>query len=154
MQGLNTLVKKFAEDNGCKVEMLDNGYGGTLLCDPLRIRFMLQPGGTMLILQIAVGILPETNREECMRRLLSANDLFHDTQGMTLGLNEEADVVTLQLVWDITTLNQENFSNLALNLVYAAEQWIRYLAKPDWANDNNSSEKPVHKDFSSAWMKI
>ncbi|MCR4666797.1 MAG: type III secretion system chaperone [Desulfovibrio sp.] len=154
MQLLETLCKKFAEDNGCVLEMLDNGHGGTFLCDPLRIRFMLQPGGTMLILQIAVGILPETNCEACLRRLLAANDLFHDSRGMTLGLNKDADVVTLQVAWDITTLNQKGFSNLVLNLIYASEQWIKYLAESDWANDNTSSEEFVLRDFSSAWMKI
>ncbi|MBQ9407193.1 MAG: type III secretion system chaperone, partial [Desulfovibrio sp.] len=128
MDTLRKMAQQFAHDNGCTLEMLDHGYGGTLVFGPLRVRLMLQPGGSMLVVQTGVGILPSQDREKLALKLLAANDLLQTTRGLTLGLNMDAEVITLQTAWDINTLDQEAFSNLIRNVVTETAHWLERLS--------------------------
>ena len=100
---------------------------------------MLQPGGSMLVLQTGVGILPSEDREKLALKLLAANDLLQATRGLTLGLNMDAGVITLQTAWDITTLHQEAFSNLVRNVVTETTRWLEKLSDPNWAEGDRNA---------------
>ncbi|MBQ9406582.1 MAG: type III secretion system chaperone [Desulfovibrio sp.] len=139
MATLREMAQQFADDNDCTLEMLDHGYGGTLVFGPLRVRLMLQPGGSMLVLQTGVGILPSEDREKLALKLLAANDLLQATRGLTLGLNMDAGVITLQTAWDITTLHQEAFSNLVRNVVTETTRWLEKLSDPNWAEGDRNA---------------
>ncbi|SFS77837.1 hypothetical protein SAMN02910357_01786 [Succinivibrio dextrinosolvens] len=49
--------------------------------------------------------------------LLKANDLYSDTKGMTLGYNEDAELITLQNKYDFNKINQDKFDELVLNIM-------------------------------------
>lgn len=152
MDTLQKLAQKFADDNGCVLEMSDNGYSGTLVIEPLRVRLMLQPGGSMLVVQTGVGILPPEGREKLALRLLNANDLLQETRGMTLGLNLDAEIITLQVAWDVSTLSQEGFSNLIQNVVAESGRWLELLSDTDTINA--AVEEPANEQPEGSWIKM
>ena len=155
MSTLQELAGKFCEDNqGCTLEMLDNGCGATLSAGTLRVRLALQPGCSMLVAQAGVGILPSEGREKFALRLLAANDLLAETRCMTLGLNAEAEVVTLQAVWDINALNQEGFSNFMQHIFTEALRWIQALDDPNWADGSFDAAPSEGAPAGGMWMKM
>ncbi|MCR4666967.1 MAG: type III secretion system chaperone [Desulfovibrio sp.] len=149
---LTKLAQKFAEDNGLTLDIMDNGHGATIHAGPLDVRLVLQPGSSMLVAQTCVGVLPDKGREQFLMRVLSANDLFAGSNGMTLGVNAEAEVVTLQICWDISALSQESFSNLIVNLVSQSGYWLEKLSEPQNQPSQGSQEKKTLND--SNWVKI
>ena len=153
MSTLQDLAQKFADDNGCAFEPLDNGHGGFLQVDAVRVRLVLQPAGSMLVAQTGVGILPAENREEFVSKLLAANDLLFETHGMTLGLNRDAEVVTLQVTWHIGALNHEGFSNLMQHLISETVRWIEILSDPrqNAEGSGNPSEETEKKE---SWVQV
>ncbi|MCR5562572.1 MAG: type III secretion system chaperone [Desulfovibrio sp.] len=158
MGTLQELAGKYAEDNGFSLEMLDNGHAGTLVAGPMRVRLLLQPGGSMLVAQAGVGILPAEGREALALRLLAANDLLAETRAMTLGLNADAEVVTLQAAWDVTTMNQEGFSNFMQAMLTESTRWIETLSDPNWAEASGGAHSEGNgaapAGQGNTWMKM
>ena len=155
MNILQNLVKQFADDNGYSFEMLDNGYGGFLQIDAIRVRLILQPAGNMLVVQTGVGILPTENREELALRLLASNDLLHETHGMTLAVNRDAEVITLQATWSIDALSQEGFSNLIQHVVTETVRWIEILSDPHQdASASNGVNPSEEAGKINSWVKL
>ncbi len=156
MNTLQDLAQKYADDNGCVFEMLDNGYGGFLQIDALRIRLILQPAGSMLVVQTGVGMLPSENREELLLRLLAANDLLLETHGMTLGANRDAEVITLQATWSFDALNQDGFSNLINHIVSETVRWLEILSEPHFAEPsvNGDGDSTEGLKTNEQWVKI
>lgn len=152
MNNLQDLAQKFADDNGCTFEALDNGYGGFLQVDAVRVRLILQPAGSMLVAQTGVGLLPQDCREEFVSKLLAANDLLFETHGMTLGLNRDAEVVTLQIAWHIGALNHEGFSNLMQHLISETARWIEILSDPN-QNAEVSGNPPDNTEKKESWVQ-
>ena len=73
--------------------------------------------------------------------LLAANNLFSDTMGLTLGVDEIQELVTLQLAWDISRLDAEGFARIVNNLLAVAADWM--LRLDQWrpsAPDGNGDE--------------
>lgn len=149
---LGVLAQKFAEDNGLDLTMTADGYGCTFSANGMKIRAVLQPGGSMLVLQTAVGVLPEENRETFLVHVLSANNFLSETNGMTLGLNAEAEVVTLQVAWDIHSLTQESFSNLVTNLLAETERWLEKFSEAQASEV--VSQDAVPASHGEHWVKI
>ena len=113
MSELNELVTNFKnEHDECEIALNDNGYSATISLGPMEMKLLIQPGSQMLVIQVPVGILPQTGREDFLMNVLDANDFFAGTNGFTLGINKEAEIITLQTVWNISYLSQEYFSNL------------------------------------------
>lgn len=57
-------------------------------------------------------------------KLLAANNLFTDTQGFTLGVDESQELVTIQLAWDLSRLDAEGFARIVNNLLAVAADWM------------------------------
>ena len=129
MSDLRELAENFAKHTECKLDMLDNGYGCTISLGQIELRIMHQPGSEILVFQLPVGILPENPEQKlsCLIRLMTSNDLFKDTKGLTLGYNEEANLVTLQNAWELNTLDQEKFSELVFRLLNEEIVWMKKL---------------------------
>ncbi len=130
MDILEALARKLAEDNGLELTMASCGHGCVLSGSGMKIRMVLQPGSNILVAQTAVGLLPDEGRDAFMTKLLAANDFLSGTNGMTLGLNVDAGVATLQAAWDAGALSQERFGNLVANLLVETERWIGLLSEP------------------------
>ncbi len=71
--------------------------------------------------------MPSRGREEFCLKLLAANNLFSDTMGFTLGVDEAQELVTLQLAWDISRLDAEGFARIVNNLLAVAADWMLRL---------------------------
>ena len=95
-----------------------------------------------------------------MMSLLDANDFFAGTNGFTLGINKEAEIVTLQTVWNISYLSQEYFSNLVENTFIEGTSWLEKfsLEKTDnETSDKTTSETPASTGLPNGpeqWLKI
>lgn len=72
-------------------------------------------------------LVPSRGREEFCLKLLAANNLFSDTMGFTLGVDEAQELVTLQLAWDISRLDAEGFARIVNNLLAVAADWMLRL---------------------------
>lgn len=88
MSDLKELVENFAKHTECKLDMLDSGYGCTISLGPVDLRIMHQPGREVIVFHLPVGILPEKpdQKLKCLLFLMSSNDLYRNTKGMTMGL--------------------------------------------------------------------
>ncbi|SFS73762.1 Tir chaperone protein (CesT) family protein [Succinivibrio dextrinosolvens] len=161
MSELNELVTNFKKEHDeCEINLQDNGYSATISLGPMEMKLLIQPGSQMLVIQVPVGILPKTDREEFMMSLLDANDFFAGTNGFTLGINKEAEIVTLQTVWNISYLSQEYFSNLVENTFIEGTSWLEKfsLEKTDnETSDKTTSETPASTGLPNGpeqWLKI
>lgn len=133
---LSELVENFAKDNDCEFSVLDSGYGANIKVGPLTVNVMNQPGSQVIILQIAVAVLPDDEgREDFLLKVLAANDLYIATNGMTLALNAEAELITLLNQIPINGLNQEVFSGVVSKTLLEAADWIKEL-DPQYMEQN------------------
>ncbi|MBQ4492860.1 MAG: type III secretion system chaperone [Deltaproteobacteria bacterium] len=130
------LVTSFAERNGCECAIKSGTCQGTLTVEGIDIQLGLLEDSGMILLQSGIGLLPGENREELYAMLLSANNCFSGTQGLTLGLDTEQELVTLQCAWDIRQLDDEHFDILMGNFLSLLAQWLRKLAV--WRPDANA----------------
>ena len=90
-------------------------------------------------------------------KLLTANNLFSDTMGFTLGVDETQELVTLQLAWDLSRLDAEGFAHIVNNLLSVAADWMIRLnewrpAAPD-KEYSGQNAAPIEMPFTS-FLKV
>ncbi|MCF0120557.1 MAG: type III secretion system chaperone [Duodenibacillus sp.] len=127
---LNKLVSEYAEKNGMECNMEPGSCQATLVCEGLEVQLGLAEESGMLLIQTGVGLLQTTGGEEYCRMILAANNAFSGTQGFTLGLDEDLELITLQVTSPLMPLTDETFSNLMNNLLTVAADWLVRLN--DW----------------------
>ncbi len=159
MSDLKELAEGFAKHTECKLEMLDCGYGCTIGLGPIDLRIMHQPGSEVLVFQLPVGILPENPdlKLKTLKYLMSSNDLYSGTKGMTLGYNEDANLITLQNVWELHSLDQEKFSELVFRILNEGIVWMEKLdpEKMAEASADNKEDKPQEDNLKNAqWLSL
>jgi len=149
------LVTGFAERNGCSHAIKSGTCQGTLTVEGIDIQLGLQEDSGMILLHSGVGLLPVENREALYGMLLSANDCFRETQGLTLGLNREQELITLQCVWDIRQLDDEHFDILMGNFLSLLAQWLHKIAvwRPE-ANDVGLRESESASLFMGQFLRV
>lgn len=108
----------------------------------------------LLFIQAGVGMPPEDvdRREAFWKRLLKANNAFSETEGATLGYEEEADLVTLQVAWPLAGLTQEGFGNLLENVVFMVAHWLQELAVD--GTDANHAGASEEKDGTTSFAML
>ncbi len=84
-----------------------------------------------LIISVALGMLPEENREEVLYDLLTANYYWMRTGGGTLGVDPENDVVLLCYAMQLPLENDMDFLFCIEKLANVADYWIKRLEKTD-----------------------
>jgi hypothetical protein len=159
MSDLKELAEGFAKHTECKLEMLDSGYGCTISLGPIDLRIMHQPGSEVLVFQLPVGILPENPelKLNTLIRLMNSNDLYRDTKGLTLGYNDTANLITLQNVWELHSLDQEKFSELVFRILNEGIVWMEKLdpEKMAEASADNKEDKPQEDNLKNAqWLSL
>ena len=157
MSDLKELAENFAKHTECKLNMLDSGYGCTISLGPVDLRIMHQPGSEVIVFQLPVGILPETQEQKlkCLLFLLSSNDLYRNTKGMTLGYNDDANLITLQNVWALNTLDQEKFSEMVFRILEEGLIWMEKLESEKFADSiSHTKEQSESEDNlkNSQWL--
>ncbi len=124
---LYELATSYAEATGCSCSMDGDRRHAVLAVEGLHVHIGLLERADMLLFQTVVALLPPPGapgREEFCLHLLSANNLFRDTGGFTLGVDEGQNLVTLQIAWELQHLDAEGFTHLVNNLLSAAMTWM------------------------------
>jgi len=144
------LITGFAAKSGCTANIKEGSCEGSLVVEGLTFHLGLMESSGMLLINTGVALLPSDGRQEFYEYLLKANDCFSGTQGFTLGVNKELELVTLQIAWEIAHLNEETFGNLILNMGILAADWMVKLDtwRPEALNDSgNNSGNPEFMNF-------
>ncbi len=158
-QKLKNLVMAYAGETGCEAVADEGSVLAKLNVEGLEIQLALEERTGMIIFQTGIGLFPERltkpERADFFLSLLKDNNLFSGTRGFTLGIDEDAGLVTLQLAWDINNLEANNFANLMNNFIAVCGEWLVRL--DNWRPGATSSEKveggesafaTPHDDFS------
>lgn len=123
---LHELVTGYAAATGCACEAEEGSCQAVLSVEGLGIHIGLAESSGMIVFQTGAALLPPAGggREEFCMKLLAANNLFTDTQGFTLGVDESQELVTIQLAWDLSRLDAEGFARIVNNLLAVAADWM------------------------------
>ena len=124
---LHNLISSFAERHGCACQTQSGTCQASILVGGLQIQLGLFEQSGMLLLHTGVGLLPMEGREELLRTVLAANNLFAATNGCTLGLDPDQGLITLQLAWNLHLLDDTSFDTLMDNFLTIAAQWLQEL---------------------------
>lgn len=159
MSDLKELAENFAKHTECTLHMHDSGYGCTIGLGPVDLRIMHQPGSELVVFHLPVGILPDNPdaKLNCLIHLMSANDMYSDTKGMTLGYNEEANLITLQNVSELNSLDQERFSIQVFRILNEGITWIEKLGQEnisDFLSNNEEHSESENNLKNSQWLSL
>jgi hypothetical protein len=121
---LHELTTGYAAATGCSCETEEGSGQATLSVEGFSVRIGLVESSGMIVFQTGMALVPLQGREEFCLRLLTANNLFTETLGFTLGVDAEQELVTLQLAWDISRLDAEGFARIVNNLFSVAADWM------------------------------
>ena len=138
---MHELTTGYAAATGCICKAEEGSCQAVLSVEGLEIQIGLVESSGMLAFQTGVALVPSRGREEFCLKLLAANNLFSDTMGFTLGVDEIQELGTLQLAWDISRLDAEGFARIVNNLLAVAADWM--LRLDQWrpsAPDGNGDE--------------
>ena len=131
---LHALVTDYATATGCACDVKEGTCQAELSVEGLKVQIGLVESSGMIVFQTGVALLPPAGtgqeREAFCLKLLAANNLFSDTRGFTLGVDEEQELVTIQLAWDLSHLDGEGFARIVHNLLAVAADWMIRL--DDW----------------------
>lgn len=107
----------FDEEDSCII-LLDN-----------KILFILEldEDSKTIVFNIVLGNLPIVERQNVLYELLSANFYWNRTEGGTIGIDEQTDIVTMCYVMDIPLENDSEFEVIFEKLANASEFWIDRL---------------------------
>lgn len=107
----------FDEEDSCVI-LIDN-----------KILFILELNeeSNSIIFNIILGNLPIVGRQEVLYELLSANFYWNRTEGGTIGIDEQTDIVTMCYVMEMNLENDEEFEVIFEKLANASEYWIDRL---------------------------
>lgn len=137
------LVTGFAQVAGCECRAEEGSCQAVLEVGGLEFQLGLIETSGMLVIYTGVGLLPASDREPLLLDLLKANNLFADTTGLTLGVDLDTELVTLQLAWEMEHLDETRFANLMANVGAEAARWLERLDRwrPE-ARDNAAPTMP------------
>ncbi len=122
------LANGYAEATGCVCKADAGAAQVTMTVEGVDIQLALEERTGMIVFQTGIGLFPESlampERAEFYLALLKANNLFSGTRGFTLGVDEDSELVTLQLAWDISHLDEKSFANLMDNFLTVVSEWL------------------------------
>ncbi len=135
---LHELAAGYAAASGCLCQSEDGSCQAVLTVEGLDVHIGLVESSGMIVFQTGVALLPQAGREEFCMKLLAANNLFLDTMGFTLGVDEHQELVTIQLAWDLSHLKAESFARIVNNLLAVAADWMIRLN--EWRPSSSAGE--------------
>lgn len=98
----------------------------------------------MLMIHAGVALLPQIGKEALYIELLQANNLFSGTNGLTLGVDPDETLVTLQAGWPMAGLTNTGFTALFDNFLFLTAEWMHKLSVFIPENDTASDERGTH----------
>ena len=91
--------------------------------DGLKLCFRLLPQAGTALLFADLGPLPEKGREALYERLLKANHALFETGGATLSANRNLNMVALQCMLPVETLDGQAFVRIVENFLAVGRRW-------------------------------
>jgi hypothetical protein len=146
---LHELATGYAAATGCSCEAVEGSGQATLSVEGFSVQIGLVESSGMIVFQTGMALVPLRGREEFCLRLLTANNLFSEARGFTLGVDAEQELVTLQLAWDISRLDAEGFARIVRNLLSVAADWMVRLdewrpSAPGGESEVSGGQSPVN----------
>jgi hypothetical protein len=83
------LTTGYAAATGCACEAVEGSAQATLSVEGFSVHIGLVESSGMIVFQAGIALVPLQGREEFCLRLLTANNLFSETLGFTLGVDAE-----------------------------------------------------------------
>jgi Tir chaperone protein (CesT). len=121
---LYELSMGYAAATGCSCQAEEGSCQAVLAIEGFSVQIGLVESSGMIVFQAGVALLPRIGREEFYQQLLVANNLFSQTQGLTLGLDADQELITIQLAWDLSHLDAAGFSRIVHNVLSVAAEWM------------------------------
>lgn len=121
----------FDEEDNCIV-LLDN-----------KILFILEldEESKTILFNIVLGNLPIVERQNVLYELLSANFYWNKTEGGTIGIDEQTDIVTMCYVMKLPLKSDSEFEVIFEKLANASEYWIDRLLEAGSADVKSNSAR-------------
>ena len=155
---LHELATGYALTTGCACEIETGSTHAVLSVEGLSIHIGMVESSGMLVFQTGVALLPDpgsSGQKEFYIKLLSANNLFSETMGFTIGVDTTQELVTLQLAWGVFHLNSEGFARIINNLLAVAAQWMVRLDKWQTSiHDGEQSASSAEEAFRMNSLKV
>lgn len=107
----------FDEDKTCVI----------LLDDKILFILELVEDLNAIIISVVLGNLPVEGRESMLYELLSANFYWNKTDGGTIGIDDETDVVTLCYLLNFPLKDDNDFPATFEKIANISEYWIDKL---------------------------
>jgi hypothetical protein len=143
----NTLLQRISEDlspgalSGDPLKLDDNNEVFITLDEKLMLMIYLDEEVSSLILNLPLGKLPQDpSRESIMLELLRANYCWNLTQGGTLGIDRDTDVICLSYLIDLPLAEPAQMSVIISKLAAVSQHWQGVIA--EMSNGETSSPAP------------
>lgn len=141
----NTLLRRIAEElpsaaaAGGSFELDQNDEFFLTLDDSLLVMFYLEEESSSLILNVPVGALPEgPERETVLLETMRANYSWNLTEGGTLGLDAETNLICLSYLVALPLAEEAQIPMIVSKLLAVTLHWRRVLAEIHEAESDGS----------------
>lgn len=140
----NNLIKRFGDSIELIDLQLDDGGYCCLNFDEMQTHLQYDFEKERLILFSKVGVLGEDVKNHACASMLSANLFWSGTNGGTLCLQPEDNIVFLIDKKEIQSFDFQKFEKWMTDFVNAAEDWLKHIA------EFNAGKHAPHEKYDAA----
>lgn len=141
LQNIILMLNTIAHDQGLNPVIAPGEHSGALTIGGFNINIGLLESRKIILFQAPIGIIPEQNQLKLFKKLLTANNLFIETSGATLGLDYNNGLITLQVAWPFENLTYSSLTDLIGNVILLTGEWIEKINKFIHEDNNCISSK-------------
>lgn len=127
LQNIILMLNTIAHDQGLNIVIPPGEYSGVLTISGFSINVGLMESRKIILFQAPIGIVPEQNQLKLFKKLLIANNLFIETSGATLGIDNDNGLITLQVAWPFENLTYSSLTDLIGNVILLTGEWIEKI---------------------------
>lgn len=127
LQNIILMLNTIAHDQGLNIVIPPGEHSGALTISGFSINVGLMESRKIILFQAPIGIVPEQNQLKLFKKLLIANNLFIETSGTTLGIDNDNGLITLQVAWPFENLTYSSLTDLIGNVILLTGEWIEKI---------------------------
>ncbi len=127
LQQFKVMINSFAKKYGFEEVIPADQNSGIFNLAGFKVHIGLCETRKLILIQSAVGVIPEENQLELFSMLLSANNLFSKTLGATLGIDTKENLITLQVAWPVENLTYSKLEVLIENVLLLIGEWVETI---------------------------
>ncbi len=133
------LMKKTASLLGNDNYELEDCNNALIGLDDTLLSFQYLSEADQVLLYANILELPKQKLEAFYQKLLEGQFFFNKTQGFTLAINKDFDIVLLQAIIPMRTVDENTLLQIMENFMNVADYWREELKS--FYEDNTSHEK-------------